>query len=111
MAAKLISSILTLFGCVAIGVLGLFSLLLAMNGYHENDGIYGLGFFVIAGLLISIGFAVLAWVATSKLAGRGWHSVLSVVTPAAALIVIAAVLKTVFLFIAIAIAEFVRVNY
>lgn len=111
MAAKLISSILTLFGCVAIGVLGLFSLLLAMNGYHENDGIYGLGFFVIAGLLISIGFAIIAWFATSKLAGRGWHSVLSVVTPTIVLVVIAAVLKTIAMFIAIGIAEFVRVNY
>lgn len=109
--AKIVSFGLTMLVNLAAGVLLFFGLLLAMNGYSESDGTYGIVAYIVLAVAVTLlmsGLAALTTHLLQKREFRAWSAVLiSVLIFAFA----GAVLKFVSSLIAVGIAEYVRVNF
>ena len=78
MMAKIITGLSTLGLNLAAGVLILFTMLMAMNGYSEGDAEWGLGTFIILGALISIAMTAGSVILVHFLAKRHYSAVVSV---------------------------------
>ena len=111
MPAKLLTALITFLINVAAGVVIFFFLLLAMNGYSESDAIYGLGAYIVLGLIVSLimsTFAALLVHVLMKRNFRGWTAGLIAVLIFS---VIGLGLKLVCSVVGVAVSEYVRVNY
>lgn len=110
MAPKLISFFLTLAINVTAGVVLFFGLLLAMNGYSESDGTYGIVVYVVLALAVTLVMSGLAAVLTHLLQKREFRAWSAVLISVLIFAFAGAVLKFVSSLIAVGIAEYVRVN-
>ena len=111
MPAKILAALVTLLINVVIGVVIFVFLLLAMNGYSESDATYGLGVYVVLGLIVSLTMSLLATLLVHILMKRnlrGWTAALIAIPLFS---VIGLGLKIVCSIAAVAVAEYVRVNY
>ena len=111
MATKVTAFLITLLINFAAGVVIFFFMLLAMNGYGESDATYGLGVYIVLGLIVSLTMstcAVLLVHVLMKRQFRGWTAGL-IAVPVFSTVGVA--LKIVCSGIGVAIAEYMRVNY
>ena len=111
MAIKVATFLITLLVNVTAGVVILFFMLLTMNGYSESDAQYGLGFYIVLALIVSLVMSTCAALLVHTLMRRmfrGWTAALIAVP---AFSVIGVGLKFVCCSIGVGIAEYVRVNY
>ena len=111
MAPKIISAIITLIINVAIGVVVFAGLIVAMNGMSEKDATWGLGAFILFGLVITILMTIGAVLVVGFLTKKQFGPVSSSIIAILAFSILGGVLKSVCGLISIGIAEFVRVNY
>jgi hypothetical protein len=111
MTAKIAAFIITLIINVAAGIVVLFAMLLAMNGYSESDATYGIVAFIVLAIFVSLLMATLAVFVVQVLIKRQFRAVVSAIIAVCAFSVIGVVLKSVCGMIGIGVTEFVRVNY
>jgi len=111
MATKVTAFLITLLINFAAGVAIFLFLLLAMNGYSESDATYGLGVYIVLGLIVSLimstGAVVLVHI-LMKRNFRGWTASLIAVPTFSA---VGVILKVVCSIIGVSVAEYLRVNY
>ena len=110
MATKAASAILTLLISLGLATIGLFIMMVAMNGYHESDATWGLCAFVVFAIVITAGTASGAFVISGLLLRRGMKPLLSVLLAVPAGSLAACVMLIVAALIGIGIAELVRSN-
>jgi len=96
---------------IAAGIVILFTMLVAMNGYSGSDAEWGLGAYIILALIISLSMSLGAFLLTGRLLKKQFPSVASVLIAIAVFAIAGVVLKIVSSLIGIGVAEFVRVNY
>ena len=111
MTAKITAFLVTLFVNIAIGVVVFFFLLIAMNGYSESDATYGLVAYVVLGLFVSLLMAACAAVVVQLLMKRSWAGSSAAFISVPIFCALGAGLKLVCSIVAVAVAEYVRVNY
>jgi hypothetical protein len=111
MSAKITALVITLLINLAAGVIVLFSMLLALNGFSEEDGSYGLGAYVVLGLGVTALMSMGAFVLVQVLLKRGFRKVTSALIAISIFSVIGVVLKIVCGIIGVLIADYVRVNF
>lgn len=111
MATKLTAFFVTLAINIAIGVLVLFFLLIAMNGYSESDATYGLGAYIGLAFIASLAMAAGAAFMTGLLVRRSFKGSSAVMISVPIFSAVGAGLKVVCSIIGVLIAEYVRVNY
>jgi len=111
MASKIIAFLVTLVINIAAGVVIFFFMLLGMNGFSESDANYGLGAYIILGILVTLlmstGAALLAHVLLRRNFGKAVAALIAV--PIFSVVGIG--LKIASCVIGILIADYVRVNY
>ena len=111
MGAKIAAFLLTMTACVTAAVISLSVMIIAMNGYTENDAMYGLGAFLVLAGFLSIAACVGAVLFTSKLLTRQFTTTkaLLIAVPLFSIAGIGFVLVSAM--IGIGVAEFVRVKF
>lgn len=111
MTAKIITLVITLLTNVAIGVVVFFFMLIAMNGFSESDANYGIGAYIVLGLLVSLAMGAAAAMTVHLLTKREFRSWIAGLIAIPLFTVIGGGLKFVCCIIGLLIAEYVRVNY
>jgi spore maturation protein SpmB len=111
MGAKIAAFLLTMIACLAAAVVLFFAMLLAMNGYSESDGLWGIGAFSILAVftaLLSGGGAVLL---VSRLKEKQFGTAGSLRIAVLAFSIIGTVLELLGSILGLLVAEFVRKNF
>ena len=72
-AVKFVSALITLLVDAGFSVAAGLFLIVALNGYSENDASYGLGAFAILAALLTIAMSVTAYIAASMLLKNGFR--------------------------------------
>lgn len=111
MGAKIAAFLLTTIACLAAAVFLFFAMLLAMNGYSESDGLWGIGAFAMLAVftaLLSGGGAVLM---TNRLKAKQFGTAGSLLIAVPVFSIIGSVLEVLCSIIGILVAEFVRKNF
>jgi hypothetical protein len=111
MSAKITALVITLLINLVAGVIVLFSMLLALNGFSEEDGSYGLGAYIVLGLGVTVLMSAGAFLLVQVLLKRGFQKVTSALIAIPIFSVIGVVLKIVCGIIGVLIADYVRVNF
>ena len=111
MSAKITALVITLLINLAAGVIVLFSMLLALNGFSEEDGSYGLGAYIVLGLGVTVLMSAGASMLVHILLKRGFRKITSVLIAILIFSVTGVVLKIVCGIIGVLIADYVRVNF
>ena len=111
MAPKIIAFIVTLLLNVAAGVAIFFFMLLAMNGFHENDAAWGLGAYIILGILVTLLMSAGAAMLVHVLLKRNFGKAVSALIAVPVFSVVGIGLKIVLSIIGVLVAEYVRVNH
>jgi hypothetical protein len=111
MAAKLSAFFVTLLINIVAGVALFFFMLLAMNGYSESDATYGLGFYIVLAVLVSLVMSTGAWFAVQLMIKRKFHGAVAALIAIPVFSVIGAGLKVMLSIIGVLISEYVRVNW
>lgn len=111
MSAKITALIVTLLINLAAGVIVLFSMLLALNGFSEDDGMYGLGAYIVLGVGVTVLMSAGAYVLVQVLLKRGFRKVTSALIAIPIFSVAGVLLKIVCGIIGVLIADYVRVNF
>ena len=111
MTPKIIACLLTLSANVAAGLVVFFIMLITMNGYSEDDAIFGMVAYVALAVLVTILMSVSAVLLTDKLQKRKFTGVAAAIIAVLVFSATGAVLKVVCSLIGVGIAEFMRNNY
>ena len=111
MAAKVIASLITFIANIAIGVVILFTMLIAMNGYSEKDATWGLGVYILLALIVAILTSIGALLSVGFLIKKQFSPVVSALIAIAAFSIIGIIAEIVCSLIGVGVAEIVRVNY
>ena len=111
MAAKIAALIITLLINIAIGIVILFFMVVAMNGFTGSDAEKGLIAYIALAVVVTVLMGTGAYVATHLLLKRQINSALAVAIAVPIFVIVGAGLKFVCSIIGIAVAEYVRVNY
>jgi hypothetical protein len=111
MGAKIATFIVTLVLNIAIGVVVFFFMLIAMNGFSESDANYGIGAYIVLGLLVSLAMSAAAAMTVHLLTKREFRSWIAGLIAVPLFSLIGGGLKFVCCIIGLLIAEYVRVNY
>lgn len=111
MVSKIVTFAITFLINVAIGVVVLFFMLIAMNGFSESDANYGLGAYIVLAFLVSLAMGTLAAITVHLLMRRQFGGVVAGLIAVAIFSVIGGVLKFVCSMIGVMVAEYVRVNH
>jgi len=109
--AKLVASIVTFLASTATGIVVLFMLLLALNGFSESDGIYGIALYFVIALLTIILTSVACWFMVSKLQERMFNAIVSVTVPTIGFTLIAVLVEVFAMFIGVMVASIVQKNF
>src|SRR5215207_2559124 len=99
MAAKLAALFITLLINVAAGVAIFFFMLLVMNGYSESDAMWGLGVYLVLGVLVSISMSTGAYFSVQLLTRREFNGAVAALIAVPIFSVIGSGLKIVCSFI------------
>lgn len=111
MGAKIAAFLLTTITCLAAAVFLFFAMLLAMNGYSESDGLWGIGAFAILAVLTALlsgGGAVLM---TNRLMAKQFGTASSLLIAVPVFSIIGSILEVLCSIIGLLVAEFVRKNF
>lgn len=111
MSAKIIAAITTCVLNLAIGVVVLSILVISLNGFSARSGQAALITYIVLGLAVTIAMSLAAFLLTGYLIRREFGSAVAALIAVPTFSVVGVVLKVVCVFIAILIAEFVRVNF
>ena len=111
MFPKIIACLLTLVANVVAGLCVFFVMLIAMNGYSENDATFGLVTYVVLALLVTILMSVSAVLLVRTLQKRKFSGLSAAIIAVLVFSATGAVLKVIFGLLGVGIAEFIRVNY
>jgi hypothetical protein len=111
MAPKIIACLLTLAANVVAGLGVFFVMLITMNGYSEDDAMFGIVTYVVLAVLVTILMSVSAALLPDKLQKRKFSGVAAALIAVLVFSVSGAVLKVICGLIGVSIAEFMRVNY
>lgn len=111
MAPKLIAAIVTGILNLAAGLFLFFFMLLALNGFSESDGSYGLVTYVVLAVGVTIMMSTLSALAVHFLMKRGWGAVGSAILGIVVFSGVGAGLKFVCSIVGVLVADFVRVNF
>jgi hypothetical protein len=111
MAPKLIAAIVTLIVNVSAGVALFFFLLVALNGYHENDAIYGLGVFAVLAAVITIATTVTAFITTGQMIRNNFRGANAALLATLVFAILGAVLIIFCGIVAVGVTHYVSVNY
>ena len=111
MAVKLAAFFITLVVNIAAGVVIFFFMLLAMNGFSESDATYGLGAYIVLGVIVSLLMSSGAVLLVHTLLKRKYRGAVAALIAVPAFSVIGVGLKIVCSIIGILIADYVRVHY
>ena len=111
MAPKIIACLLTLAANVVAGLSVFFVMLIGMNGYSEDNAMFGIVAYVVLAVLVTILMSVSAVLLTHKLQKRKFRGFAAAIIAVMVFSVSGVVLKVVCGLIGIGIAEFMRVNY
>ena len=110
-AVKLFAAGMASLISVVIGVIVLFIMLIAMNGFSESDANWGFGAFILLTLLFSASLGFLAFIVCGALIKRGFKPFVSALIAVPMSSIVAVGLEVAASAAGIAIAEYVRVNY
>jgi len=110
-AAKIIAFLITLLLNIAAGVVILFMMLVAMNGYSGSDAEWGLGAYIILATLVSLIAAGLAAWSVHILTNRQFSAAVSALIAIPFCSLAGIILQIISSLIGIGISEYVRVNY
>jgi len=111
MAPKIIACLLTLAANVVVGMVIFFMLLITMNGYGEDDAMFGIVTYVVLAVLVTILMSVSAILLVRNLQKRKFSGVAAALIAVLVFSVSGAVLKVLCGVIGVGVAEFLRVNY
>jgi hypothetical protein len=111
MAPKIIACLLTLAANVAAGLLVFFVMLITMNGYSENDAIFGIVTYLVLAVLVTILMSVSAVLLADKLQKRKFSGVAAAIIAILVFSASGVILKVICSLIGVGIAEFMRINY
>jgi len=111
MPVKLITAFVTMLINVTVGVVILFFMLIAMNGYSESDANYGFGTYILLAVIVSLAMSALAVVSVHILVKRDFRAWTAALIAVPVFSVIGAGLKIVCSIIGVSVAEYLRVNY
>jgi hypothetical protein len=111
MAPKIIACLLTLAANVVAGLGVFFVMLIAMNGYSENDATFGIVAYLVLAVLVTILMSVSALLLVQNLQKRKFSGVASAIIAVLVFSASGAILKVICGLISVGIAEFMRVNY
>jgi hypothetical protein len=111
MAPKIIAAIITLLINIGAGIALFFFLILALNGYHENDAVYGLGAFAIVAGLVTISTTAAAFVAAHQLIRNNFKSLNAALLATLVFSILGAVLIMFGVILGVGVAHFVSLNY
>lgn len=110
MAAKISAFLITFLLNVAVGVVILFFMLIAMNGFNESDAMWGLGAFVILALLTSIAISTGSLLFVGFLTKRQRTPLVSALIAIPVFSIVGIVIEIVCSLIGVGVAELMRVN-
>ena len=111
MAAKITAFLTTLLLNIASGIVILFMMLVAMNGFSGSDAEWGLGAYILLAVLASILMSVGAALLVHIFLIRQFSAVVSALIAIPVFTIVGIVIEVVCSLIGIGIAEYVRVNY
>ncbi len=111
MTAKIAAFVITLLINIAIGVVVLSILVISLNGFSARSGQAALITYIVLAVVVTISMSLGAFLLTGYLIRREFSSAVAALIAVPAFSVVGVVLKVVCVFIAILIAEFVRVNF
>ena len=111
MAPKIIACFLTLLANVVAGLSVFFVMLIAMNGYSEDDAVFGIVTYVVLAVLVTIFMSVSAVLLVNNLQKRKFSGVAAAIIAILVFSASGVILKVICGLLGIGIAEFMRVNY
>lgn len=111
MAPKIIAAVLTLIADLVAGLVILFTMLLAMNGYSESDAMWGLISYAALTAAVLILMSVGSFILTAAMIRKQYSPIVAVLISAPAFTVLGVVLEIASSLIGVGVAEFVRVNH
>lgn len=111
MTAKIVATIITCVLNLAIGVVVFAVLVISMNGFSGDSAEAGLISYIVLAVVVTIVMSFGAFLLTGRLIKREFSGVVAALIAVPVFCVIGAVFKIVCIFLAILIAEFVRVNF
>lgn len=111
MAAKITAFLTTLLLNIASGIVILFMMLVAMNGFSGSDAEWGLCAYILLAVLASILMSVGAALLVHIFLKRQFSAVVSALIAIPVFTIVGIVIEVVCSLIGIGIAEYVRVNY
>ncbi len=111
MAPKVIAFVITLIINFAAGVAIFFFMLLAMNGFSEADAEYGLGAYIILGIIVTLLMSTGAGLLVHALLKRNFGKIVAALIAIPIFSVAGICLEIVLSIIGVLIAEYVRTNH
>ena len=110
MAAKLAALFITLLINITVGIVIFFFMLLVMNGFSESDAMWGLGTYIVLGLLVSVAMGAGAFFAVQMLTARKFGGAAAALIAVPVFSVIGAGIKIICSFIGVFISEYVQMH-
>jgi hypothetical protein len=111
MGTKIAAFIITALINFVVGVVGVFAILLAMNGFSESDGTWGLAAYLLLALSVTVAMGGLAVLITQKLLKREFRAAVAVLIAVTVGSILGAGLKFICIIIGLLVANYVRVNW
>lgn len=96
---------------IAAGLMLLFMMLVAMNGFSEGDAAWGLGAYIVLAIIVSIVMSIGAAMFVQFLLKKHFSGVVSALIAIPLFSIVAIGLEVVCSLIGVGVSEFVRVNY
>lgn len=108
---KIAAFILTTTASLAAAVVLFFGMILAMNGFHEDDAKWGLLAYIILAILISVLAGGASWFLVGKFIARELHPAAALLISVPLFSIVAAGLEFVSVIIGVLIAQYVRTHF
>lgn len=111
MTAKIVAAIFTCVLNLAVGVVVFSILVISLNGFSARAGQAALIAYIVLAVVVTIVMSLGAFLSTGYLIKRKFSGAVAALIAVPVFSIVGSVLKVVCVFIAILIAEFVRVNF
>ena len=107
----IVTGVAVLISNIAAGVVILFMLLIAMNGYSESDSAWGDGAYILLALIVALVMGVGALFFVSFLIKRQLTPAVSLLIAIPVFSIVGIMIETVCSLIGVGVAEFVRLQF
>jgi len=111
MTPKVIAALVTLILNIAVGVVVLATMIIAMNGYSENDAMWGLGVYVLLALVVAVLSSLGSVLLVQLLLKKQYSASISTLIAIPVFTIAGVGLEVVCSLIGIGVAEIVRVKF